>query len=621
MTAVPLPLSPVYVLLIPTIPGVWLLARAVACRLTRDLSLRAALPIGLGLAFWIVAVHLASLAAGSFRVGLPAGALAAAGAGVAMEIARRRSPDREPATGRRPSPWMWITAAVAAAALAPAAFNFWFHDELLTGGHMATVAQLQNGTYPPRFIPFPELPLRYHYGFDLLSASFTALLRVRNDTGIDVSSVALWAASWCLLWALGERLVGRRRAWLVPVTTLLASGMPVGCPHAGSTILPNMISECPVGHWSVNGPVITYFFQHPWALGIPVAATAMLVFTERSPRSAAVRFGVLAFLFAALSFSELVLYVTVVPSMVVAELWYEDRVEIRRAPAIVGAAAVSLGLARLMGGFFAHAEGVESMKFAPHLGFADTPADTLRWNAMTFGVMWLTGLGGFLVMRRGRLLFGSLVAGALLVVNGLRFTGTADIMKFATVVQLSLGLMGGALIARLLPAARPARSPVRAAIAAGLLAATTWVGFLYPVIFALNLGDIPGSFRQKPETLSPSDVEAVTFLRRTARAGEMIYRTGGTGYAQWAGLPQPWLDWTRRAWGIPQDRLAQREHVLRVKPANLDEWRAQRFRWFVLDESAKDDRSLIEASDGWIKGGKAKLVTRFGSLRIVEILP
>jgi hypothetical protein len=618
MTAVPLPLSPLYVLLILAIPGVWLLARAITHRLTRDRSLRAVLPIGLGLAIWVVAVHLASLLAHSFRVGLPAGALAAAAAGVAMEIARRRAPD-EPATGEAPSRWMWITAIVAAAALAPAAFNYWFHDEVLIGGHMATVAQIQTGIYPPRRIQFPDVPFRYHYGFDLLSACFTALLRVRNDTGIDVSSVVLWASSWCLLWALGERLVGRPRAWLLPVTTLLASGMPVGCPHPGTSIVPNMISECPVGHWSVNGPVISYFFQHPWALGIPVATTAILVFTERAPRDPWVRFGLLAFLFAALSFSELVLYVTVLPSMLVAELRYEDRIEIRRAPAMLGAAALSFGVAKLMGGFFAHAEGVEGMKFIPHLGFADTPIDTLRWNAMTFGVMWLTGLAGLVVLKRARVLFGLLFLGALLVVNGLRFTGSADIMKFATVVQLSLGLLGGVFLAHLLSIERLAR-PVRIAITAVLFAATTWVGFSYPVILAFRI-ELPGSYRQKPENLSPADVEATTFLRRTVRAGEMIYRTNGAGYAQWAGLPQPWLDWTKKQWGIPQARLQERERILRVKPANLDEWRAQAFRWFVLDENAPGDRSLVDASNRWIAAGSAKIAAHFGSLRVVEIAP
>jgi hypothetical protein len=618
---VPVPYSPAYSGLVLALPGGWLLARAIAHRLTRDLGLRAVLPIGLTLALEVVAVQLASLLARSFRVGLPAGVILVGAAGVVAELARRRRPDAEPPSGRRPSPWMAITAALSAAALIPAAFKYWFHDELLIAGHMATVAQLANGIFPPRHLQFPEYPFRYHYGFDLIAAAFTALFRLQVDAAIDVGSLVLWAASWCLLWALGERLVGRRRAWLTPFMTLYASGLPLGCPHPGPSILPNMIEECPVGHWSVNGPPITYFFQHPWALGIPVAATAILVFSERAPRSGALRFALLAFLFGALSFSELVLFVTVLPALLVAELYYEDRLELRRAPALLGALLLAFGLAKLLGGFFVPAAGLQNLKFVPHAGFGDTLGATLRWNAMTFGVMWVTGLVGFLALRRGRLLFGLLAAGALVVVNSVRYGGSADIMKFATVVSLALGFLGSAAVARILPPQRSGASPVRSLTAALLLAGATWIGVAYPIIFALGLGDIPGSFRQKPDTLSPSDVEVTTFLRTRARAGEQIYRTGGTGYAQWAGLPQPWLNWTTKAWGFPQEKVSARDVLLRTKPAEVRAYRAQGFRWMVVDEALKDDKGLLDATTAWIGRGEARLATKIGTLRVVEINP
>lgn len=618
---VPVPFSPAYSGLALALPGIWLLARAIAHRLTRDLGLRAVLPIGLGVAIWVVAVQLASLATGTFHVGLPAGTLAASAAGVALEIMRRKQPDREPATGRRPSAWMWITAIVTAAALIPAAFKFWFHDEVLLAGHMSTVAQMANGIHPPRRLQFPEYPFRYHYGFDLLAACFSAILRVQADAGIDIAALVLWAATWCLLWGLGERLIGRSRAWLTPAMTLFASGLPLRCPHPGTSILPNLISECPVGRWSVNGPVITYWFQHPWSLGIPVAATAILVFTERNPRDRWVRFAVLAFLFGALSFSELVLFVTVVPSLIVAELWYEDRIELGRAPAVLGAAAIGVLVAKLLGGFFVPGQGLQSMKFELHRGFGDTPELTLKWNAMTFGAMWITGVAGFFALRRGRVLFGLLAAGALLVVNGVRYAGSADIMKFGTVVSLAFGVLGSATIAAILPASRAAKKPLRTVLAAALLAATTWIGVLYPLIFALDLGDIPGSFRVKPDTLSDADVQAVTFLRARAREGGLIYRTGRLGYSQWAGLPQPWLDWTIRAWGIPPEKVAARESLLKAKPADLGKWLAQGFRWLVLDEAAKDDKSLIDAATAWSARGQAKVAAKFGTLRVVQIGP
>src|SRR5262249_41041873 len=162
---------------------------------------------------------------------------------------------------------------------------------------------------------------------------------------------------------LGERLIGRRHAWLTPAMTLLASGMPLACKNRGPSLLPNMISECKVDHWSANGPVASYFFQHPWALGIPMAVAAILLFTERAPRNEKVRLRVLAFFLRVLSFSELVLFVTVVPSMIVAELYYEDRLELRRALPIVAAAAGAGVLAKLLGGFLLRGDDQQGLKF------------------------------------------------------------------------------------------------------------------------------------------------------------------------------------------------------------------------------------------------------------------
>lgn len=612
---VPVPLSPAYSGLAIALPGVWLAGRAAAHRITRDRGLRAVLPLGLSLAIWIVAVQLASLAAGSFLAGLPAGTLLAAAAGIALEIDRRRRDPRAP-EGRAPAAWMGVTAIASAAAIYPAAFHFWFHDELLTTGHLSTVAQIHNGIFPPRHLTFPEVPFRYHYGFDLFAASISAITRAPADVAVDLASIALWALSWCLLWVLGERLIGRRAAWLTPFTVLYAGGLPLRCQHPGPSIVPNLVGECEVGAWSVNGPLISYFFQHPWALGIPLAITAVLVITERGAEGPWIRAGALALLLGALSLSEVALFVATLPVLAAAEVRFEDRAEVDRAPAVLAAITAAIGLSRLMGGFFTSAPGLGAMRFALHAGFEDTLKLTLKWNAMTFGALGIAGVAGFFALRRGRLLFGLLAAGGVIVVNGVRFSGTADIMKFATVASLGLGVLGSAAIARLY---RP-NSPIRATAAAALLAGATWVGVLFPIFFALGLGDLPGSLRDRPEVLSPDDIQAISFLRARARAGELVYRTErAAGYAQWGGLPVPWTNWTTRAWGFPAAKIAARRRFLEQRPTDLAAYRREGVRWLVLDEDRGDDRRLIEAGRGWIARGEAALAARFGSLWIVEI--
>jgi hypothetical protein len=612
--SVPVPFPSAEALLLLALPGVWLLARALAYAVTRDLGLRAVLPVGLCLCLWLAAVHAASLAAGSLTAGLPIATLSLAAAGVLAERRRRRRPEPGPVEGRRPPAIVWISMAVTAALLAPAAFRFWFHDELSFTGHMSTAAAMQNGIYPPRHLSLPDVPLRYHYGFDLFTACLTALFRLQVDRAIDVATLVLWCASWCLFSCLGERLSGRAGAWLTPPLALLAGGAPIACDRPGPSAWYSVTVECGAGDRSVNAPVASYFFQHPWALGIPVAATAALLLTERRPPSAGARLFALGLALALLSLSEIALFAAVLPAIVVAEARYEGRFELRRGAALAGVAALVLGVARLAGGFFARVPAGEPLRLILHAGFADGAASTLAWNVKTFGVLLPLGAAGLALMKRGRVLWGLLAAGSIAVVNGVRFTGTEDIMKFATVASIALGVLASAALARLL--ARPSALRVAGAAALGASATAASVAFL--LAFALDLPAIPAVLRRRPEALSSDEIEAMTFVRGRARAGELVYhaRRGADGWAQWGGVPQPQRSWTDRAFGLPGPRLTARDMMLERMPAEAGAYRAHGFVWFVLDGG---EAPLARASEGWIREGTAREAARFGALRVVEL--
>src|SRR5262249_39373582 len=146
----------------------------------------------------------------------------------------------------------------------------------------------------------------------------------------------------------------------------------------------------------------------------------------------------------------------------------------RRAVPMLGAAVVALVAAKGMGGFFTTAPGLRRLGFALHPGFADTARDTLGWNARTFGVLPNLDVAGLFARCRGRLLFGLLTAGSLVVVNSVRFSGSDDIIKFAALAQLAMGVLGSAAIASVY---RPA--PARAALAASLAIAASAEGCLF----------------------------------------------------------------------------------------------------------------------------------------------
>jgi hypothetical protein len=219
-------------------------------RLARDAVARLLTP-ALGLTLWLSAIHIVSLLARSFWIGLPVGTLLVAAAGAlswfypasappaAPALPSAPTKQGRPAPGRRqprlvrqerhaPAPrWMWISALLAMAYLAPAALGWWFHDMLLMTGHLSMTSAIENGPYPPRHLSFPELELRYHYGFNLLAASVASILRLRVDHAMDLVTLLAWGYSWCLAWATGERLVGQRWGGATAAVVLFGGGMPL----------------------------------------------------------------------------------------------------------------------------------------------------------------------------------------------------------------------------------------------------------------------------------------------------------------------------------------------------------------------------------------------------------
>jgi hypothetical protein len=612
----PLPRS--LVALLAVLPWVAAFGRVVARAISTDRALRATLGPGLALAAWLFAVHVAASLTGSFVAGLVSASLGIALAGVVLSRAERIRPPM-PATGRAPSHWLWITAALATLAMAPVALDWAFHDELLVTGHMSVASEIQNGVYPPRHLNFPDVPLRYHFGFDLLTAALTALVRVRVDRAIDLGTIGLFAYAWVLLGVLGERFVGRRRQLLVPLLVLFGAGLPLRCPesshHSGVGFV---LTQCTVGGKTVNSPLISYFFQHPWSLGIPIALTAIAIFSERRPSSPGARLAALWLVLTMLSLSEIVLFVTVVPSLVVAAYFENGERKLRPMVELTAVALLSLVAAKLAGGFFTEASGMPHLRFALHAGVADSTRDSLVWNLKTFGVLLPLGLAGCFILRRERALFVLLLFGSLAVVNFVRYEQSWDIAKFATVASIALSVLGSAVIARLLPRtnARPVDG-LRSAAAVVLLIPLLAGGVLYPLVYIGELPGIPPGFKVA-DPLSEDDARAVSFLRRRVRAGELVYRSPkqARAYAQWGGLPEPWCDQAVTRFGFPAARVAARQRLFKSLPSEVAPYWNEGLRYLVVDA---EDGDVVDRIGVWMSDGKAREISVFGALRVVEL--
>jgi hypothetical protein len=138
----------------------------------------------------LLPTHILALAFGSLSIGLSVAWGLIGAVGYALILRGRR--------GNRPAPLIdrsaWTKrlgiAALSTIPIVLPTILFNLHDEAYFNEHFAMIAHLQNGTYPPRYLYEPSLPLRYRYGFDIAGAIVTGLLRVRLDHAVDLLTLS-----------------------------------------------------------------------------------------------------------------------------------------------------------------------------------------------------------------------------------------------------------------------------------------------------------------------------------------------------------------------------------------------------------------------------------------------
>jgi len=580
---------------------------------------------GLAAAAWLLSVHFAARWAGSLRIGLLSGTSSVAAVGLlgwvyatwrqrAGSGVNREAGPRDVAGLRT----MVLSALAATAIIAPMTLGWAFHDEQLYTGHTGIIAQLQNDHYPPRHMTFPELEYRYHYGFDLAAAAVTAVLRVSPGVAIDIITLLTWSYTWCLLWVLGDELLGPGRGWLTAVITLFGGGLPYLLAVPDGYYVARLVTICEVGGMDLNPPMISYFFQHPWALGLPLALCATLIILDR--RSAGfVRYASLALLLSALSYSQVVVFAALAGAIPVAEVCSDFSFTRRRVAGVATAVVVALLIGRAAGGFFLPPPDGMGLSISLQPGVAGTLIATIVWHILTYGLLLPLGICGFVFLPRGRLFLALLLAGSLGVLNLLRYAHSWDLVKFGTVAALALSIATSATVARVF-ALRPA--PLGLTLGLLLLAGVTADGLAFPLLFALDAEGIPMAVYHKKPSRPPSneDFQAIAWLRGRVPNDEIVYRklSAALAYDHVGGLAVPWYDGMTQTFGFSPQRMERRRRLLVQPPPDPDVYDAERIRWFVLGPS---DSLLSRHVDEWTERGRAREEARFGSLRIIRLLP
>jgi hypothetical protein len=593
------------------LPGIlalgWLLARLV----TKTQLLAALVAPVFALALWMESAHLTAYGLHSFYLGMwivtPLLGLAGyAGLWHARPSTRafaRLSRDK----GTR---WMLLTGLLVTALIAPVVLGAAFHDEIGVAGHLAMSSTIQNGTYPPRDLGFPEQALRYHHGYDLVCAMVSSIFRVNVSVAGDMVSLANWFNVWVLAWTIGRRLGGPWGGPVTSLTVLYGAGYPFFCPSQVKSpeLGAQLLGFCTFDGMLRNSPVTSNFFQHPWTVGLPLSLCVLLV-ADVAPRGRARWLAIGGFV-AALGIGQVVMFASLAAALPVAEALRRKQDRLRSTGFTLLAVVAAVLLATHTGGFFA--PGPTGLELELHVGIARSASGSVEWMVRVFGLLLVFGIAGHFLARRPSHVWGLLALGGIVVLNTVRYKHTWDIVKFAVVTTVGLAVPSGVLIARAIGS-----KVVKWRAGGGVaLFAVTLSGLAFHAALLFRLPGVPPMYRRQPPGIAYDDANAAGWLRQHMPMSAAMYRNQGhyLGYAVWGGLPQAWFD--ERAMGSIVG-AAERQKLLRTLPEESEPYRAQGVRFFVLEEG---DGRLLQSAMHWVETGAAVDRATFGRLRVIELV-
>ena len=616
------PMSQYCLFLLLALPGIWLVGLRLATLATQDLRLHYWLAPGLGLALWLLVTQLMAQVSASFMVGLWSASGLLALAGLYNYWRQKKQPVGDIASNqavRLSSGMMWLTALATTLVIASIALRWHFHDEYFISGHMSIISQIQNGAFPPVHMTFPEQALKYHYGFDLFCAMITGLLRVPVDLSIDIATTLLWGYVWCLLWILGARMLSPGKAFILPLVMLFGGGLSFlgSVAYSGEPVLVKMLGLTQVEGHSLNAPFMSYFFQHPWALGMPFAVSILLLVLRQDKPHDTGRLSVLALLFVALSFSQAVLFLTLFGAFLLSECFrygVSRRQQLGRLWLFFSIVVIAV---LLVGGFFRYSPNSLQGFFLLRFGPFDSFATSVVWYALNFGVLLPLGLAGFFYLKSDRLFFATLLIGSLVVFNFVEYKLTYDIIKFAVIAFMALAFLSSLTLYQLLDGQKRI---FRFLGVFGLLLATS-SGLSFVSVAGLKLESSPlAAYDKGSVSLAVQDIEALNWLRQHMGQTDIVFRMrpASTGYAQWGGVPVLWVGIDGIYFGFSNETLSQRITLQTDVPPDPDAYLRQGVRWFVL---APWDKPFDQYMPQWLNKGKAVQRVAFSPLKIYELLP
>jgi hypothetical protein len=271
-----------------------------------------------------------------------------------------------------------------------------------------------------------------------------------------------------------------------------------------------------------------------------------------------------------------------------------------------------------VGGFFQYNPDSSNNFLSFRLGAFDNAATFIKWYGLNFGLLLPLGLVGLFYLKQNKIFFATLLVGSLIVFNFIDYDLSYDIIKFATIISITLAFLSSVTLSHLFRKESKLLLKVMGFVTLPLLISS---GVSFALVAALNSDRSPLKLSDKaPIKLAQQDIQAVNWLRNNVAQKDIVLRMSrpaSLGYAQWGGLVQAWVGIDGVTLGFTKEKLSQRLLFQSNLPSNPSDYLNVGVRWLVLTPWDKPFDNYIQQ---WLDDGDAKLQVEFAPLKIYELV-
>lgn len=308
--------------------------------------------------------------------------------------------------------------------------------------HYSYINQILNGIFPLTNITSPQLPIQYHYGFELICAIISAAFHLRMDIAVNIVFILALMLTILIAMEFSREYMGNGS--IIPGAALFvfAGGLPYLAPVTPTAnnlygyLAGNQFS---IGKWSMALSFPFNFFQPAWSIGIPLFLVILQASLSKGIQTITgiIFYGILILALAIINTTLALTGVVSIIGATIINYWKQPLYCF----SIFTISASALGVGFLMSGMLLNFQVTSNMPSPILLSQSSVGGgglSSIRWHIANFGSLGILGFIGLYWPNPIRITALLLILGSVAVLNLFEYRYSYDIIKFSTTAQIGL---------------------------------------------------------------------------------------------------------------------------------------------------------------------------------------